>query len=239
MTDYARHASNDARSDSRGSGSGMLGGIPAGILGGLLILTGLFTAVAPRIVRAFETSPRVSGGNLVLGLALAVIGLVYAMTAARGHALGWVLVPLGIWLLVSPWIFREHPRGVVWTDVVLGIITTLLGLAAAGLGFAMASGGQSHSSGSQVQQQPQMQPSKRDERPVTTGTYPAQPSYQGQSNNYGRSTEDGTAAVTGGRTMPTSEIRYAHEPQLRYNAEEQRAANEAGDLNARPAGHRQ
>lgn len=238
MTDYARHASTDARSDARGSGSSMLGGIPAGILGGLLILTGLFTAVAPRVVRAFETSPRVSGGNLVLGLALAVIGLVFAMTAARGHALGWVLVPLGIWLLISPWIFREHPRGVVWTDVVMGIITTLLGLAAAGLGFAMASGGSSHDSGGQMQTQ--RQTGMREEQrttTTTTGTYPVQqPTYQGQPT-YGRKTEDGAAPAvsTGGRTSSTSEIRYAHEPQLRYS-EEKRAAD---DLNARPAGHRQ
>ncbi|WP_304598367.1 SPW repeat protein [Nocardia sp. MDA0666] len=39
----------------------------------------------------------------------------------------------GVWQIIGPWVVGERPTGVLWTNVVMGAIVTVLGLAAAGL----------------------------------------------------------------------------------------------------------
>lgn len=71
--------------------------------------------------------------NLILGIAVAVIGLVITAMPTHGCGLSWVLIPIGVWQIISPWVVGERPTGVLWTNVVMGAIVTVLGLGAAGL----------------------------------------------------------------------------------------------------------
>ncbi|MBF6170425.1 SPW repeat protein [Nocardia blacklockiae] len=131
---------NDTRSTTydpthptvRGRG-GAPGSAPAVTIDGLVLLAGLFTAITPWVVDDFADAQRLVIPNLVLGLAVAVIGLVMTAAPAHGFRLSWVLVPIGVWEIVTPWIVGQRPDGVVWTNVVLGAIITALGLAAAGV----------------------------------------------------------------------------------------------------------
>jgi hypothetical protein len=107
---------------------------------GLVILTGLYTAISPWVIHFHSRNTSLTVNNLVLGLALAAIGLALAMFPERSLGLGWMLVPVGIWLIISPWVVsvgHGAPVGVVCNNVVVGAIAIVLGAASA----AMATGG--------------------------------------------------------------------------------------------------
>ncbi|MGW5516218.1 SPW repeat protein [Nocardia africana] len=52
-------------------------------------------------------------------------------TSGRRHEM--VSYPIGVWQIISPRVVGQRPAGVLWTNVVMGAIVTVLGLAAAGL----------------------------------------------------------------------------------------------------------
>ncbi|MBF6327820.1 SPW repeat protein [Nocardia transvalensis] len=112
---------------------GRLGGPPAFTVDGLVLLAGLFTAITPWVVDDFAGAPRLVIHNLVLGLAVAVIGLVLTAVPTRGYFLSWVLVPMGVWEIITPWVIGPRPNPILWTNVVMGAVITVLGVAAAGL----------------------------------------------------------------------------------------------------------
>ncbi|KZM73358.1 SPW repeat protein [Nocardia terpenica] len=133
MSDYTTQPSAGDPRGTRELHDHRLGNAPATTVDGLVLLAGLFTAITPWVFDDFALAPRLVIGNLILGIAVAIIGLVLTTVPARGYALSWVLIPIGVWEILSPWIVRQHPDGVIWTNVIMGAIMTFLGLAAAGL----------------------------------------------------------------------------------------------------------
>jgi hypothetical protein len=97
---------------------------------GLVMLTGLYTAISPWVVHFHATNLNLAVNNLVLGLAIAAIGLGLAMVPERVLGLSWMLVPVGIWLIISPWVVsvgHHAPAGMIANNVVIGLITCALG----------------------------------------------------------------------------------------------------------------
>ncbi len=117
---------------------------------GLVMLTGLYMAISPWVVHFRPGHPDITMNNLVLGLALAAIGLGLVMFPERVMGLGWMLVPLGIWMIISPWVVsagHRAPRGIIWNNVVLGIVTCLLGAAVAAMALTAGRSGDSGRAG--------------------------------------------------------------------------------------------
>ncbi|WP_225726346.1 MULTISPECIES: SPW repeat protein [unclassified Nocardia] len=135
MVDYPQHAAaGTPRTSTVGELDGSrLGGPPAITVDGLVLLAGLFTAITPWVVDRFTGEQRLSIQNLVLGLAVATVGLVLTVFPTRGYALSWVLIPIGVWELITPWVIGPRPDAIIWTNVVMGIVIGVLGLAATGL----------------------------------------------------------------------------------------------------------
>lgn len=133
MAESQRPAGVPRMERAAGIDNAQLGGPPAMTVDGLVLLVGLFTAIAPWVVQDFATAPRVVLQNVVLGVAVALIGLVLTTVPSRGYALSWVLIPIGVWQIITPWVTGQHPTGVAWTNVVVGAVTLVLGLAAAGM----------------------------------------------------------------------------------------------------------
>ena len=71
-----------------------------------------------------------------------VFTVAVGMLLATPGPLPWpplLLVPLGIWLIISPWVVtvtHSARAGIIWNNVVLGLIVTAMGLAAMGLTVA-------------------------------------------------------------------------------------------------------
>src|SRR3569833_1971824 len=110
----------------------MMEGRRVELLEGLIILTGLYLAISPWIVHFRGTYPNIAMNDLILGLGLATIGLGLMLFPGRALGLGWLLIPIGIWMLISPWVTsvgHSAPKGIIWSILVAGIISCVLGVA--------------------------------------------------------------------------------------------------------------
>jgi SPW repeat. len=101
------------------------------VMDGLTLLSGLYLALSPWIV-GFTDRQGITINNLVTGLVVAALALGFGVAFGRTHGLAWVLPILGIWTIIAPFVIRgdQSTTGSVWSNVVIGIIITALGLAA-------------------------------------------------------------------------------------------------------------
>jgi hypothetical protein len=113
----------------------VLDGGQAVAVDGLVLLTGLYLAVSPWMVGFASYSSTMAVTNLILGLAVAVIGLGLAQSPGIMYRLSWAMVGIGIWTLIAPWVTAgtSATGEIVANNVITGIITTVLGLVAAAM----------------------------------------------------------------------------------------------------------
>lgn len=107
---------------------------------GLIVLAGVYAAISPWVVH-FALQRNITINNLIIGITIALIGAGLTMAPGRAYRLAWILAPLGLWLLISPWVVtatHTARAGVIWNNCWLGAIVTLLGLAAMGLTIGVA-----------------------------------------------------------------------------------------------------
>ncbi|MFF3905664.1 SPW repeat protein [Streptomyces sp. NPDC001848] len=105
------------------------------VLGGLVLPAGLYAAISPWVVH-FSGAPFIAVNNLIVGLAVALIGFCSALAPERMLRPAWVVAPLGLWLVISPWVVTATHgarAGIVWNNCWIGAVTAALGLAAMGL----------------------------------------------------------------------------------------------------------
>lgn len=113
---------------------------PAIALDGLILLTGLYAAISPWVVH-FSGSRDITVSNLIVGITMGLIGLGLGYAPERMFRLGWVAAPLGIWLIISPWVVTATHgarAGIVWNNCWVGAVGCALGLAAAGFTVALS-----------------------------------------------------------------------------------------------------
>ncbi len=98
---------------------------------GLVVLAGLYCAVSPWVVHFSGARPDLLTNNLILGIAVALIGLGMAMAPERMRGMSVAAAGIGVWLIISPWVVTRFPdHGMIWSNVVTGAVICLLGLAA-------------------------------------------------------------------------------------------------------------
>ena len=114
----------------------VLAGSRAVVADGLVLLTGLYLAISPWVVNFRATHPDVAVNNLILGIALAVMGLGLTGAPERMYGLSWTAVVIGVWEIISPWTATPAANtdaGLIWNNVVVGAVTVVLGLIAASM----------------------------------------------------------------------------------------------------------
>ncbi|GAA3864347.1 SPW repeat protein [Streptomyces sp. NPDC003631] len=107
---------------------------------GLILMAGAYAAISPWVVHFSNSERNLTINNLIIGIAIAMIGLGLTLAPERMFRLAWVIVPLGVWLLISPWVVTAAHgagTGIIWNNCVVGAVTALLGLAAMGLTVGM------------------------------------------------------------------------------------------------------
>jgi hypothetical protein len=126
--------------------AGALGGPRAVVTEGLLMLTGTYTAISPFVMGWAATQPALTANNVILGLVLAAIGLGLTGTPERGGGISWTAAPIGIWLIIAPFIIRAgvFNAGLLISNIVVGAVALVLGLVVAGL--VVVSRGKPHKS---------------------------------------------------------------------------------------------
>ncbi len=108
---------------------------------GLALLTGLYIAVSPWIV-GFDGTSRLAAIDLIGGIAIAVLAVGFASVFDRTHGMAWTMPVLGIWQIIAPWVHRGPlpTPGMVWSNVVSGVLITVLGILAAVYGARARAG---------------------------------------------------------------------------------------------------
>ncbi|MEU7384839.1 MULTISPECIES: SPW repeat protein [unclassified Streptomyces] len=109
------------------------------IIEGTIVLAGVYAAISPWVVH-FAAQPNLAVNNLIIGITVALIGLGLTLAPERMFRLAWIVAPLGVWLIISPWVVTAahgSRAGIIWNNAWVGAITALLGLAAMGLTVGM------------------------------------------------------------------------------------------------------
>ncbi|MEU4098017.1 SPW repeat protein [Streptomyces sp. NPDC026673] len=109
------------------------GGRDVALVDGPVFLSGLYCAISPWTVHFSGARPELALNNLVIGIAVALLGLCLAMAPARMYGLSWAIAALGIWMIISPWVVSTTSpgTGAIVNNVVVGAVICLLGLVAA------------------------------------------------------------------------------------------------------------
>jgi hypothetical protein len=108
---------------------------PAVITDDLLLLAGLWLAISPWVLQFRDSVPNIAQSNLIVGIAVAAVGLGMAVLPRTMQSLSWATFLIGAWVVVSPWVIQRSsvPVGTYLTNVITGGVIALLGLAGAGL----------------------------------------------------------------------------------------------------------
>ncbi|MDT3396536.1 SPW repeat protein [Streptomyces sp. B1866] len=108
------------------------------LLDGPVLLTGLYLAISPWVVHFSGARFDLTLNNLVLGLAIAALGIGLTIAPSRMYGLSGAMAAIGVWLIISPWVVTRHPdNGMIWNNVITGAVTCLLGLIALGVVMRM------------------------------------------------------------------------------------------------------
>ncbi|WP_411070162.1 SPW repeat protein [Streptomyces sp. cmx-4-25] len=107
----------------------------------LVILAGVYAAISAWTVHFAAARPELAVSNLVVGIALAVLGLCMSMAPERAQDLNFVVLLLGAWLIVSPWVVSRGPdTGMILSNVITGACVCLFALTAGGLLMSRSKG---------------------------------------------------------------------------------------------------
>lgn len=100
----------------------------------LVILAGIYAAISAWTVHFAAAEPELTVSNLIVGIALAGLGLCMSMAPDRSQDLNFVVLLLGAWLIVSPWIVAQDAgTGAILSNVITGACVCLFALTAGGL----------------------------------------------------------------------------------------------------------
>ncbi|WP_324610460.1 MULTISPECIES: SPW repeat protein [unclassified Streptomyces] len=100
----------------------------------LVILAGVYAAISAWTVHFAAARPELAVSNLIVGIALAVMGLCMSMVPERSRDLNFAVLLLGAWLIVSPWVVTRGPdTGMILSNVITGACVCLFALTAGGL----------------------------------------------------------------------------------------------------------
>ncbi|MGZ6826082.1 MAG: SPW repeat protein [Mycobacteriales bacterium] len=101
------------------------------VVGGATFLGGLFLAASPWIV-GFADQEAMMVTDLVVGTAVALLGLGLTSLFDRVHRLAWTVPVLGIWTILAPYVVQNGDLSRTdneWTNIVTGAVIFLTGCA--------------------------------------------------------------------------------------------------------------
>jgi hypothetical protein len=112
----------------------VLGGRDVALMDAPVFLIGLYCAISPWVVHYSVNQPQLATHNLIMGIAIGVLAVGFAVTPTRMYGLSWAMCAMGAWMIIAPWIVGSGPDlGVILNNVIIGGLIVVLGLLCAGL----------------------------------------------------------------------------------------------------------
>jgi len=91
---------------------------------GLNVLVGIYLLIAGAIGGVTRGS---TTNAIILGIIVAILAASRAFGSA-GPWVAWINALIGIWMIISPWIYGYAGHGWMWNSIVVGIIMLALGI---------------------------------------------------------------------------------------------------------------
>ncbi|MDK0518534.1 SPW repeat protein [Streptomyces sp. ML-6] len=127
-------ASHPDVSEMRDRYARVLGGRDVALVDAPVFLVGLYCAISPSVLHFTASQSTLATHNLIMGLAIAALGLGFTVMPERMYGLSWAICAMGAWMIISTWIVGSSPDlGIILNNVIIGGLTVLLGLACAGV----------------------------------------------------------------------------------------------------------
>lgn len=96
----------------------------------LNILAAIWLIIAPFVLGFTGTA--VATSSYIVGILVAVMAFIRVSTPLQAPWMSWVNGVLGVWTLLTPYIFGYFLASTAWSTVITGIIITGLGVWSAG-----------------------------------------------------------------------------------------------------------
>ncbi|MFD5120635.1 SPW repeat protein [Streptomyces sp. NPDC058385] len=112
----------------------VLGGRDVALMDAPVFLIGLYCAISPVVLHYSTNQPALATHNLIMGIAIGVLAVGFAVTPTRMYGLSWAMCAMGAWMIIAPWVVGSSPDlGVILNNVIIGGLIVLLGLMCASL----------------------------------------------------------------------------------------------------------
>lgn len=139
MADTSRHASDMAThpdvAEMRERYERVMNGRRAVAVDGVIVLAGLYLAISAWVVHVNGVSPSITVTNLVLGLAMALLGAGLTLAPTQAGRLAWTCVPVAAFTVIAPWVVtagNSGTRPMIWNNAFAGGVLLLCGLMSVG-----------------------------------------------------------------------------------------------------------
>ncbi|HVY81355.1 MAG TPA: SPW repeat protein [Steroidobacteraceae bacterium] len=99
------------------------------VASGINTLLGLWLIASPWVYGYSAGQIGSVWNSVIVGVLIAVFGLMRVRTPHEATAFSWINLVLGIWTVISPWIYGYAANtGRMWNNVIVGIVVFLLSI---------------------------------------------------------------------------------------------------------------
>jgi hypothetical protein len=97
------------------------------VASGINLILGLWLIIAP-FVLGFSGYRHSEWNCIVVGVIVATLAAIRIWGGRAASWLSWINAALGLWLIVSPWIYNNsNVNAILWNDIIVGAIIVVLG----------------------------------------------------------------------------------------------------------------
>lgn len=95
---------------------------------GLSFLVGIWLIISPSVYGE-PTVPGAAWNSIIVGIIIAIFAAIRFFAPRSAVGLSWINALLGIWMIISPWIYGYTANtGFMWNSVIVGLIALVLAI---------------------------------------------------------------------------------------------------------------
>ncbi len=111
---------------------------------GLTLLAAVYVAMSPWLI-GYQGTTKLTVNALIVGGTIGLLAMGFGCALDRTHGMTWTLPVLGVWLVISPWIYASgSTAGVMWSHVISGALVAVLGMYAMYFGMRVRNSDNRH-----------------------------------------------------------------------------------------------
>lgn len=98
------------------------------VASGLNVLAGIWLIISPWVYGSIYRGGS-AWNSIIVGIIVGVFALIRFFSPRSAVALSWINAILGLWMIISPWIYGYAGDAArLWNSIIVGIIVVILGV---------------------------------------------------------------------------------------------------------------